>query len=150
MNMPVFRTHLRHCLTALAAVVSAAGTVAAAETPAKAVRACCVKRACAVCCCGPVGGSPRAAAAEASLALFSPETTLAPGSRPCECRSGQPQAPASRPDSRTSDERTSRDRCEPLELPIVQVPVLVSAHFASPVLRPPDSPLYLLNARLLI
>lgn len=101
------RRHLQALAVAFVAIVgllSMAGNVDASSTG-----GCCVKRASTVCCCEPASlASPAARQAPGSIGSSLNSTAL-----PCECRSSDSPAPASRHESRSVEEQSERgvDEC---------------------------------------
>jgi hypothetical protein len=154
-DMNGLRYHFRLIWIALAAILgmsSVVGNASASTTagvPKNGSLACCLKRVCTVCCCTPAPASDPSKT-ERSMALPSSESGLYSSARPCECRSGGPGSPASRHESRSSEDRHDETQGEPVDLS-VHVPTAVPfARLMVPTANPPKSPLYLRTARLLI
>ena len=151
--MTDFRHRLRFSLVALAAVVGVLSVVSdvSASTVNTAsrngARACCLKRACAVCCCEPASPSlaGRPIYLESDEAGFTERT--AP---PCECRSGDPAAPAPKPGTRIDHHRVDRPRGGPVVLTLEVPSANPFARLIKPASRLSQAPLHLRTTRLLI
>jgi len=153
--MTNLRHHFRLTLLALAAVagtllvVGDASASSAAGASSKSGRSCCLNRVCTVCCCKPAPHSSPVRLTSAAMA--SDRGALSAAAVPCECRSSEPNAPAPRPESRPSQGRPDRARGESIAVAIeVPLAAVTFARLVPPTNRPPESPLYLRNARLLI
>jgi hypothetical protein len=94
------RHYFRSVVLAFAALVAVQfGTreASAAANP-QAMRSCCVKRACRGSCCGMAVARVRRELVGRGVALAPAVASLqSAGERSCECRSGEPAAPAARP-----------------------------------------------------
>jgi hypothetical protein len=154
--MTGLRYHFRLTWIALAAIVgmlSVVGDASASTTsgaPQNGARACCLKRVCTVCCCTPASASSGLSTTARSVALPSREGSFSSPARPCECRSGEPASPASRHESRPSDDRADQMHGESVELNVRGPTAVTFARLILPTASPPKSPLYLRTARLLI
>jgi len=141
---------------ALAAVVGLLSVVgdASASTGSGARRsgalACCLKRVCTVCCCIPASASLLPETTERSVAVSPRGGALATSARPCDCRSGEPAAPASRQESRSSEDRADQDQSVSVSLTIHSPTSVTFGRLILPTASAPKSPLYLSTARLLI
>jgi hypothetical protein len=155
-TMNGLRYHFRLTWIALAAIVGILSVVGDASASAASAAArnvassCCVKRVCTGCCCSPESGSTAPLATERSVAVRPSEGGLSTPSRPCECRSSEPGSPASRDESRFSEDRADQASGESVSLN-GHVPAAVTfTRHNLPTASPPKSPLYLRTARLLI
>jgi len=109
--MTDLRHHFRLAWIALVAIVGILSFVVMPRRPTTSgpprngARACCLKRVCTVCCCTPASASSAPSTTERSMALTPRGSGLSTPARPCECRSSEPGAPASRQESRSSEDR---------------------------------------------
>jgi hypothetical protein len=152
--MTRLRQHLFASAVAIAAVagmLSAAGEASASTASGTArndSRGCCAKRACTGCCCEPATAQERTETTQ-TVVLSSRRGSLAIPARSCECRRGEPAAPASRQESQTSESRADLGQGEPVDLTTQAAPLtgenpgILRAEAAT-------SPLYLSTARLRI
>jgi hypothetical protein len=154
--MTGFRFHFRLTWIALAAIVGMLSVVSNASASATSgasqngARACCLKRVCTVCCCPSASASSSPLTAGRSEALLSTEGRFTAPARPCECRSSEPASPASRHDSRSSEDRADQTSGESAQLNVYAPTAVTFARRNLPTASPPKSPLYLRTSRLLI
>jgi hypothetical protein len=143
-------------LLAIVGTVSVADVASACTTEvvAPAPRACCAERPPSECGCCTLGEAlpSSGASSHADAIVSSPANPLLRASMPsCECRAGEPAAPAERPAQRTSSERSEVQGIQPFAA-LDPAPRRPSSH--TPLLlpneSPPKSPLYLRTSRLLI
>jgi hypothetical protein len=113
---------------------------------------CCVNNASLCCCCEPTGMASRPALAERSVPLAMKPGRLAKPAGSCECRSSEQPAPDRTPEQPPSARRSDRDRGESIDGPdfVTDSSSRVLARLLLYVAVPPNSPVYLRNARLLI
>jgi len=84
------------------------------------------------------------------VAIPSGGAGLAVPDRPCECRSSDPAAPTSEPESRSSEDRSDHVCGDSVGLTLDAHPAITFARLILPTASPPKSPLYLRTSRLLI
>jgi hypothetical protein len=151
--MAVQRLQLRLPWVALVAIMgmlSVAGE-ATAGTVNGASRECCIVRTCDKCCCDAPSTSSPPATTNRPSAHPSDRANLTTPTRPCECRSGEPAAPAPKPASRSSESRGDQARSNSFARSVdAPAPADVFARLLLPTGSPPKTPLYLRTARLLI
>jgi hypothetical protein len=151
------RCHLRLAVVASVAiagmVLTASSASASPTNPGSQTgsRACCLKRSCTVCCCGTSNTqSPGQSATSPALQSRKSLAIALPPSIPCECRSNTPATPAPKPESRSEEQRSDRDRADSsLPASFVSSPSMFT-FVRLTVSGPPPAPLYLRTARLLI
>jgi hypothetical protein len=118
----------------------------------------CSTKAASKCCPGPVRS---ACCCESSKAESHPESTERETVRPtsagrfapkagCECRTGEPTEPASKPESPSSENRTGQDGARSVERIFGVRPAIAIARLVPPTASPPRTPLYHRTSRLLI
>jgi len=152
-------TGLRHQLRlpgivfgTIAAILFLAGEVSACSPKAgrNSTGGCCSGRAESACCCEPAGVKSRPASAVRSTVLPPAKAGLFAPEPLCECRSGAPNEPASKSESRSPERRAEQDRAGSVELPFDIRPMIAPARLVLPTERPPRAPLYIRTSRLLI
>jgi hypothetical protein len=153
--MTAFRHHPRLPWFALAAIVGMLSMVgeASARTvkgATQAPKSCCVVPPPSECCCCPAKAKPLIPAIELSAMFPTDGARLSAPAVPCECRSDEPADPASKPESRTDEQRSDRAGEELAGSTFAAPPSATFAHFVPPTGSPPKSPLYLRTTRLLI
>ena len=143
------RHHLRALAVAFVAIVgllSMAGNADASSTGGANPRGCCVKRTCAACCCEPANPVlPAARQATGSFGSSVNATAL-----PCECRSSDSPAPASRHESRSVEERSERGVDEFVEPTFPLASMKTLSHGIPSNASPPHSLACLRTTHLLI
>jgi hypothetical protein len=154
-DMTGLRHHLRLPWFALAAIVgmlSMVGEASARSTSgaAGARKSCCVVSTPADCCCCPAKAEPLAPSVGPKAAIVAVEVRLSASDRPCECRSDEPAAPASRLESSPTRLLSERAHEEVVATAFSVRPLASLCRFDSPPGSPPKSPIYLLTTRLLI
>jgi hypothetical protein len=85
-----------------------------------------------------------------SVAFLSKEASFSTPVRPCECRSSEPVSPASRHESRSSEDRADQPHGESVQWDVDVSAAVTFAQLNLPIANAPKSPLYLRTARLLI
>ena len=153
--MTDLRYHLRHSLIALAAIVGMLSMVgeASARNPggsSNTPKSCCVVTTPADCCCCPAKPDSLPFSAGRSTGVATGETRVATPDRSCECRSNEPAAPASKPESRSQEQRSERVSEGAFDTSFFVRPSVTSSRYIPPTGGPPNSPLPLLTIRLQI
>jgi hypothetical protein len=131
-------------------VVGDASGSTVSSAPRNRVRHCCLKRDCTVCCCTPASASSGPFTTGRSAALLSGRIAFSTPAGPCECRSSEPGAPASRQESRSSLDRAGQGHGASIHLNVHAPAAVAIARHILPAASPPRSPLYLRTSRLLI
>jgi hypothetical protein len=149
-------TRTRMSWLALAAIagIFCAGGQASAATKRESLgqaRSCCVRQSSAVCrcCVTPVTEDRTPAGIRSTEPGTRVARVSAPGSS-CECRSGSPSSPASRPESQVSGHRDFDGDVGDAEATLVKAPAVSTFQAVRPNESPPGSPIYLRFAHLLI
>jgi hypothetical protein len=155
LSMIIPRHHLRLSHIALAAIVGMLSMVgeASARMPgglSDSAKSCCIVPMPSDCCCCPAKANSLAASAGRSTEIANGETRLAAPAGSCECRSNEPAAPASKPESRSPDRRTERVSEGAVDTSFFVRPPVTSSRFIPPTDGPPNSPLHLITIRLQI
>jgi hypothetical protein len=125
---------------------SARSTGRAVDAP----KSCCVVATPSACCCCPAKAESLATSVVPKAATVAAEARLSAPGRPCECRSDEPAAPASKPESSPTKPRSERAHDEMVATAFSVRPLASLDRFISPPGNPPKSPLALLTTRLLI
>jgi hypothetical protein len=154
--MTDIRLNFRHPWFVLAAIMGMLLMVSEASAstkpaPRDASRSCCLKRVCTACCCEPASVPTRRETIERSVANRPNGAGLARSpALPCECRSNDPAAPAQKPESRSDDRRSDRDRDDTVELTLDSPPAIPFVRVTLPAASLSKAPLYLRTTHLLI
>jgi hypothetical protein len=102
------------------------------------------------CCCEPAAAKSRPASADRSTVLPPAGAGLVTPEPPCQCRSGGPNAPASKSESPSPERRPEQDRTGSAEAAVDIRPVIAPDGLVPPTESPPGTPLYIRTSRLLI
>lgn len=143
-------------MAAIVVLLSMVGESAAAcegKNAPKSARSCCASRSASGdgnCCCKPAEDSSRSVTSERTAAPALVEVGLLIPQRPCECRPGEPAAPASKPESRPAQARPDHDRDESVAFAFGDRAAVKFAPLSPHPDGPPKIPLYLRTSRLLI
>jgi hypothetical protein len=139
-------------LAAIVGILSLAGEALACATKqaSTALSACCVGRVQSACCCEVKKTELPLESTGRTLARSTTEASLFTPVRSCECRSGNSNEPAPKPESPTSRHRTDQNRVESDEPIILANRAMTITRFILPSVSPPATPLYLRTSRLLI
>jgi len=154
--MTDIRLNFRRPWFALAAIMGMLSVVSDASAsmkpaPRNASRSCCLKRVCTACCCESASVPTRRETAERSVANRPNGAGLASSpALPCECRSNDPAAPAQKPESRSDDHRSDRDRDDTVDPTLDSPPAIPFVRVTLPAASLSKAPLYLRTTHLLI
>jgi hypothetical protein len=151
------RLHFRLFIVAVAAMAGtlfSAREVAACsrETGSKATGGCCSGRVGSACCCEPANGKSQSTTVVFMTGIRSDfASEFAPLREPdCECRSGEPNGPATKSDPPSLERRSGNNGAISAELnPEIQTK-FASARQVDATESPPSAPIFLRTSRLLI
>ena len=150
-------SHLRPswiALVAIAGLLLVAGELMACESKGapKFAQSCCASRPSSDCggCCDSTGTPSKSEMIGRADAPVVAEAGLAVPQRSCECRSGEPTAPASKPESRPIQSRSDQDRDSDVAFTVRENISVSFAPLSPRPTGPPRAPLYLRISRLLI
>jgi hypothetical protein len=149
------RSNLRLPCIVVAAIVgmlSVAREASACSTKRASIAssACCDGGGQSACCCEPKKTELPLESTGRTLARSTNRASLFTPDPSCECRSGNSNEPAPKPESPTSRHRTDQDRLESREPIILANRAITITRFILPSVSPPATPLYLRTSRLLI